>query len=254
MKYFVVVGGSKGIGREFIKQVIKKKTNRVLLLSRTNIDIKSENIVHFQTDLLSNEAIQTTINSIKKLDHKIDSLLFCQKYRPIDTKKRSLSDELMVSVESTKMIIEALRDSFSKKGLKSIVLVGSIASKFVATEQAVDYHIAKSALVGLMHYYAVSLANKGMRVNMVSPSTTLKDENRDFYKKNHELYDLYKSVSPQKKLLKSKNVTDLIRYLLSRKSKFVTGQNILIDGGLSLLWQEAVARNFKNIGNIKLTQ
>ncbi|MFA6196748.1 MAG: SDR family oxidoreductase [Sulfurimonas sp.] len=254
MKCFVVVGGSKGIGREFIKQVIQKKTNRVLLISRTNIDIKSENILHFQTDLLSNEAIRTTINSIKNLDYKIDSLLFCQKYRPLDDKKRSLREELSVSVESTKIIIEALRDSFSQKGLKSIVLIGSIASKFVATEQAVDYHIAKSALVGLMNYYAVSFANKGVRVNMVSPSTTLKDENRDFYKKNHDLYDLYKSVSPQKKLLKSKNIAELILYLLSKKSKFVTGQNILIDGGLSLLWQEAVARNFKNINTIKLTQ
>lgn len=254
MKCFVVVGGSKGIGREFIKQAIKKRNNRILLISRSDIDIKSENIVHFKTDLSSNKDIEKTLDSIKKQKYKIDALLFCQKYRPLDGKKRSLKEELSVSVESTKIIIEALSDSFSKKGLKSIVLIGSIASKFVATEQAADYHIAKSALVGLMNYYAVSLGKKGIKVNMVSPSTTIKDENREFYKTNNELYGLYKSLSPMKSVLESKNVVELVCYLFSKKSRFITGQNITIDGGLSLLWQEAIAREFNNIGNIKLTQ
>ena len=65
---------------------------------------------------------------------------------------------------------------FVDNSSKSIVVIGSIASKFVAEEQSRDYHIAKSALVGLVNYYAVSLASKGIHINMLSPSTKATSE------------------------------------------------------------------------------
>lgn len=79
MKYFVVIGGSKGIGRELIKKLIKDQKNMVLLVSRQNIDIDSSNIIHFKTNLLNEEDIQNTLVSIKKISPKIDSLFFQSK-------------------------------------------------------------------------------------------------------------------------------------------------------------------------------
>lgn len=253
MKCFVVIGGSKGIGREFIKHIIKNKKNIVLLISRNNINIESENIIHFKTDLLSEDDINTTLNQIKKSNYKIDSLVFCQKYRA-NSKNISLREELVINVEATKFIIESMQNSFKKNGLKSILLIGSIASKFVAIEQPIDYHISKSALLGLVNFYAVFLGEKSIRVNMVSPSTVIKDENSFFYKDNKDLSDMYKETSPLKSIVKSKDVANLIEYLLSKKSKFITGQNIIIDGGISLQWQEGIARKFGNFSNCAITQ
>lgn len=253
MKYFLVVGASKGIGREFIKKLLKNKKNRVLLISRSNVNIESKNVTHFKTDLLNEDDIRDTLKRIKKMEYKIDSLLFAQKYRPASTAVNNLREELLVNVEATKIIIEGLKQSFNKKGLKSIVVIGSIASAYVADEQAVDYHISKSALVGLVNYYAVTLGGMGIRINMVSPSTVIKDENRSFYNNNKILYDLYSMVSPLNSVLGSKDVVNLIKYLLFKKSKFITGQDIIIDGAISLQWQESLARKISNITN-KLTQ
>jgi len=225
-----------------------------LLLSRSNIDIKSKKVIHYKTDLLSLKDVNKVLNSIKIEKINIEGLVFLQKYRPLKKVKNELSKELTVSVESTKIIIESLKNSFSKKSLKSIVIIGSIVSRFVAREQNIDYHIAKSALVGLVNYYAVSLGELGISVNMLSPSTTVKDENKSFYKKNKDLASLYSSISPLKKMLKAENVVDAIKFLLSKKSKFITGQNIFIDGGISLEWQEVIGREYANIKNIKLTQ
>ncbi len=251
MKYHIVVGGSKGIGREFVKKLLKNKKNKILLISRSNIDIKSENIIHFKTDLSDKKNVKNTLKNIIKLNCKVNSLLFCQKYRPIKNNNK-LKKELIINVESTKIIIETLIQNDNT--LKSIVVIGSIASKFVATEQSINYHISKSALIGLVNYYAVSLAELGIRINMISPSTVIKDENREFYKNNTKLYNLYCAISPSNLIVNSSNVADLIQYLLSKKSKFITGQNIIIDGGMSLVWQEVVGRKFVNVNNIKITR
>lgn len=254
MKYFIVVGGSRGIGREFIKNLSKNDKNTILLLSRTSVDIEKSNIIHFKTDLLKKKDIVNTIEKIKKLEYKIDSVFFCQKYRIIAKEQYSLKDDFSINVEATKNIIELIKESFNQKGLKSIVVVGSIASKFVATEQPVDYHISKSALIGLVNFYAVELGILGVRINMVSPSTVIKDENKKFYKNNKSLYHIYKDISPLNDVVKVKDVINLVKYLLSKKSRFITGQNIIIDGGISLQWQEVLSRRFSNIDNLKITQ
>ena len=113
---------------------------------------------------------------IKKEYKNIQGIIFLQKFRPVVKSKNDLALELRVSVESTKIIIEFFKDMFVENSSKSIVVIGSIASKFVAQEQSIDYHIAKSALVGLVNYYAVSLASKGIHINMLSPSTKATSE------------------------------------------------------------------------------
>jgi NAD(P)-dependent dehydrogenase (short-subunit alcohol dehydrogenase family) len=253
IKNYIVVGGSKGIGRELSKKLLKQKNVRIILLSRNNIDIKSPNIKHFRTDLASLNNLNKTLEFIKKKYENIQGIIFLQKFRPIIKSKNDLALELRVSVESTKIIIEFFKDMFVENSSKSIVVIGSIASKFVAEEQSIDYHIAKSALVGLVNYYAVSLASKGIHINMLSPSTTIKKENKSFYKENKKLSSLYNELSPLKKMMKSQNIVDVIKFLLSKKSKYINGQNIIIDGGISLVWQEVIGRKYANI-KTKVTQ
>ncbi len=240
MKYYVVVGGSKGIGRELIKSLLEKKGVKILLFSRTDIDIKSKKIIHYKIDLLALKDLQKVLKSIKKEKIYIESLIFLQRYRPAKRSENPLSEEFKMSVEATKIIIEFFKKRFDAQGAKSIVVVGSIATKFVAIEQNIDYHIAKSALVGLVNYYAVVLGRYGININMFSPSRTLKKENKAFYKQNKELYDLYSSISPLQRMLYSTDIVDGIKFLMSKKSKFINGQNIFVDGGISLQWQEVI--------------
>jgi len=253
MKTYLVVGGSKGNGREFIKQLMKSDRNLILLISRENIDLEFKNIIHFPTDLLDEKQLLSTLKSIKE-QYKLDSIAFFQKYRSSDGTEDNLRNNFKVTIEATKLIIDATQDCFKKNGLRSIVLIGSIASKFVALEQSADYHIVKSALVGLLNYYAVSLAHFGIRLNMVSPGSIIKDENKIFYKKNKDLTNLYKSVTPLHEITTSSALFNLTYYLLSKKSKFIIGQDVWIESGSSLIWQEALARQVANLDNLKITR
>jgi len=66
IKNYIVVGGSKGIGSELSKKLLKQKNVRIILLSRDNIDIKSPKIKHFKTDLASLNNLNKTLEFIKK--------------------------------------------------------------------------------------------------------------------------------------------------------------------------------------------
>lgn len=248
MKHHIVVGGSKGIGKEFVKKLLRKN-HKVTILSRNPIKIKSKNLTHISIDLNNLEDLKEKCQSIIS----IDSISFFQKYRPKNNQDFSLEEEFNVSINSTEEIIKNCKKQFKKNGNRSIVIIGSIASSFIASEQPSNYHISKSALLGLVKFYAIELAKEDIKVNMVSPCTVLKEENKNFYKKNKKLSSLYKKVSPLKKMITSKDVSNLVYYFSSKKSNLITGQNIIIDGGISLQWQESLAREVSTI-NTKVTQ
>ena len=73
------------------------------------------------------------------------------------------------------------------------------------------------------------LANYGIRVNCISPGGVLnkKTQTNKFIKK-------YSNRVPLKRMAKVEDILTSILYLASKESKYVTGQNIIVDGGLSL--------------------
>lgn len=96
------------------------------------------------------------------------------------------------------------------------------------------YSASKSSLNGLVRSAALELSSRKIRVNAISPGLTLTEM-------GNALLDRM-SNSDQDKLLKeyplgfgkSEYITDLILFLLSDKSIWITGQNLIIDGGYTI--------------------
>ena len=252
-RHYLVIGGSKGIGREFIKESLSQNI-KISLISRSDLDIEDENLSNFNYNLENTTDLITVLKDIIHQNGEIDSITFFQKFRPQDKKINPLESEFKISLQSTQIIIEFMKDFFIKDGLNSIILIGSIANSYIAEEQPASYHIAKSGLLGLMRYYAVDLGKLKIRVNSISPSTVIKEENKEFYKQNKDLYDLYSSLSPLSRVAESKDITNLIHFLNSNNATFITGQDIVVDGGISLQWQESLARKLSNLTTKKVTQ
>jgi len=240
MRNIVVFGGSKGVGREFIKQNIKSKRNKIFLLSRENINIQSSQINFYRTDFLNTKNLVQNLINIAKESYQIDAILFSHRYRP--KREKNIREDFIVNVEATCIAIEYLKNFFKPDGLKSMVIIGSVASKFVATEQDIGYHISKSSLEAVTKYFAVKFGKDGIRTNMIMPITTIKDENKKFYEQNPNIVSSYSSINPLKRMLKAEDIVKLISFLFSKKSNFINGEIIRIDGGVSLLAQESLVR------------
>lgn len=251
-KHILVVGGTKGIGRVFVKKFAKK--NYQLDVISRNVPKEPENtkkVKYWPLDLNKSEKIPGVIKKIVASSGKLDGLVFFQRFRG---ERDSFEGEMQVSVYATQSIIENLQDSFNEKGEKSIVIVNSIARLFIAEEQPLSYHVGKSALNQVIKYYALTLGCKGIRVNGVSPNTVVKPEAEGFYKENKELCDLYKDISPLNKMTMADEVVDVIGFFMSQDSRAVTGQDIVVDGGISLQWHEGLARKVKGLDNLNLTR
>jgi len=88
------------------------------------------------------------------------------------------------------------------------------------------YSASKSAVLGLTKYLATYWANKGIRVNTLTPGGVESGQNDVFKKK-------YSNRVPMNRMALPNEMVGGLLYLASDASSYVTGQNIIIDGGLS---------------------
>jgi len=246
MTHSLVIGGTRGLGREVVK-LLSAADHTVSCLGRhkpIENDLKIPNITHYRADLADLNAFKATLTEIVKTDGKLSYLVFCQRYRG---KEDGWQGEFDITLTATKVAVEALQDEFSPEGDKGIVMVSSVFGDFVGEGQAISYHVGKAGLNQMMRYYAVNLGRKGIRVNAVTPFTFLKDESKEFYLNNEPLYNLYSDMIPLGRMPTSEDNANAIALLCSSQAGFINGQNIYVDGGLSLVWPETLARKITSL-------
>ena len=91
----------------------------------------------------------------------------------------------------------------------------------------VEYSAIKAGLIALTRYLAKYSKGANIRVNCISPGGILDNQPVTFIKK-------YKESCVSKGMLNSEDVIGAILFLISKHSRYVTGQNIVIDDGWSL--------------------
>ena len=88
-----------------------------------------------------------------------------------------------------------------------------------------DYNFHKGGMIGLTHYLALKLAPKGIRVNCISPGGLFANQPEPFRSK-------YNEKVPLGRMANDDDIKGLIVLLASDASAYLTGENILMDGGL----------------------
>ena len=241
MTHAIVIGGTRGLGREVVRH-LSEAGHIVSVIGRRpppDSDREIANSQFFAANMDDGEQFANLLANIVETRGKLNYLVFCQRYRD---KGDNWSGELAVTLTATKQVMEVLQDKFELEGDKGVVMVSSVFGHFVDKGQPVGYHVGKAGLDQMVRYYAVHLGRKGIRVNGVTPSTFLKEESRDFYLNNTALHDLYKSMIPLGRMGTTADSAKAIRFLCSSEASFINGQNLYVDGGLSLVWPETLAR------------
>ena len=117
----------------------------------------------------------------------------------------------------------------------------------MARNQTLAYHTSKAALRQMARFYAVKLGTQGIRVNIVSPCTFVKAESAAYYDGQTALQGMYAKITPLGRMGTARDVADTIAFLCGPKAGFITGQELAVDGGLSLMLQDAMAREVAGI-------
>jgi len=238
---FVLTGAGKGIGLSTLKKLFFSGA-RVAFITKSYSDIvqinrkyKSERILSFCGDISDENDRNLFVRLIKKKMKKIDGLINNagirqrKSFNDISTKEIDLIFE--VNLKSIFFLIQNLLENFNKKN-SSIVNIASIVGPNGFADLS-GYALTKSGLIGLTKSLSIELAKKKIRVNSISPGFVKSSYEKNFKKKLSKFYKYTLQRTPLGRWGECDEVADLILFLLSNNSNYITGNNIFIDGGWS---------------------
>jgi len=242
-KTILVTGASSGIGRATAiecarmgaRVILSARNVERLELTRAELDNQENNHEIMVADLTNQDEIETLVNAVPSLDGLVLSSGRTGNALPIKFDKR----EKINPVFETNFFapFELMRSLFKSKKLKdgsSVVTIASIGGvKAFATGNG-DYGAAKAALNSIMKFAAKEFAAKGIRVNCICPGM-IQTPMVDSYGFSEEQLKADIATYPLKRYGKPEEVAYGAVYLLSDATVWVTGTELYIDGGVTVL-------------------
>ena len=248
----MVVGGTRGIGRAVVQRFVADGFKVSVIGRRPPMTPFGTTMVRcWSVDLRDTAAVAGSVSAILKVGGPLSRLACLQRFRGDGD---DWDGEMATTLTATRQIIDATSGKFACGGDRAIVVVSSIADRFVANEQPLSYHVAKAGLTQLARYYAVALGAQGIRVNSISSGTVVKDEARKFYRVQRALRELYEEMIPLGRMGTAAEIASVVSFLCSRDASFMTGQSLVVDGGVSLQWHEALVRRTSPLKNLAVTR
>jgi NAD(P)-dependent dehydrogenase (short-subunit alcohol dehydrogenase family) len=235
-----------------ILYLIKKlfgKHNATVIVS----DINLENAQDVVNDILADggnaEAIQTDVTEYSQIEELITSTV--SEYGQLDVmvnnagiggKKQLRTAEHthedwhnVIAVNQTGVFycMQIALKQMKKQGFGSMVNVASLAG-LKASGNNLSYSASKFAVVGMTKSAALEYAKKNIRINAVCPGFTHSALLNQLLAVSDDMSDKLKSFIPMGRFGEPGEIAEAICWLASENSKFITGQTITLDGGLSL--------------------
>lgn len=232
--HVLVIGGSRGLGKGF-SSLARENGWRVTVVARTAPEPAAADFFPF--DLGRVDGIKELLTRIVAERGALRYMVFCQRFRGAGD---DWTGELTASLGATRCFLENSVTAFDLTQKCSAVLVSSVNASFISPKLPCSYHVGKAGLTQLARYFAMSLGEKGIRVNAVCPATFIKPENEGYYAEHRDAYERLAQVSPLRRMGSYRDVADAIFFLLSDKASFITGQSLVVDGGISLRWHETL--------------
>ncbi len=226
-KNIFITGASSGIGKQIAIDCSFNNAS-IFICARRNSELN--NVLNMLNSSTRNSASQGDITNEADVDHIINNLPNLDgivlnagliSYRPISLiNYKSIKDVFSINFDANVILIQKLLKLKKINNNASIVFITSISSHFGIKGTAL-YAASKAALRSFSKVLASELSDKGIRSNTISPGLIGVN---DFHNQNYPLG--------------LGNVTDVsnqVIYLLSNKSKWITGSDFILDGGYSLI-------------------
>jgi len=238
-KKILVTGASSGIGRAIAVEASKMGATLVITgrnkarLEETLGMLIGGNHSSFSGDLSDEKDIESLTDLLPQLDGCVSNAGIIRYALAQFAEKQDILDMFNINLFSHILLIKNLlqKRKIAKKG--SIVFTSSISGLLCSSPGESLYSASKAAINGYIKSLALELAGKGIRVNAVNPGvidTNLFSESE----LTPEQLEEKKKQYPLKRFGKPEDVAFAAVYLLSDASQWVTGTNMVIDGGYSL--------------------
>lgn len=217
-KVAVVTGGARGIGKA-ICDAFREKGFIICTIDLLDNDYYIGDIADEKTLVDFSEKV---LSEYGKIDYLINNACL-SKGGLFECSYEDFNYVLRVGVSAPFMLAKLFMNYFNKGG--SIVNIAS--SRYLMSQSDTEsYSAAKGGIVSLTHAMAVTLAGK-VRVNAISPGW-IDTEESEFSEEDKKQHPVERVGVPE-------DIVHAVLFLIDEKSSFITGENIMVDGGMTKL-------------------
>ena len=249
----LITGGAGFLGQKYCEFFLSKNyavlcvdNNKKNLQSIKHIN--SENFFLYECDITNEKKVKNLFKKINKSfsvnvlinNAAIDAIPFKkendnQKF-PTD---KNWDIEMNVSLKGSFLMIKYFGEEMIKRKVGSIINIGSDLSIIAPNQKIykssyknyikpVTYSVIKHGMLGLTKYFASLYAKDNVRVNMVSPGSIQNNQSTELLKE-------LKNIIPMRRLGSYSEILGILFFLANNDSSYITGQNILVDGGRTII-------------------
>ena len=241
-KIILVTGGNRGIGRGICEHLATQKAHVVFsyrsndeeasILKDQLLELGASEVTPLKFDVTNSEQMKNSLEDFCKNHGVITGLVnnagISKDGLILRNKEADIQTILDTNLKAPILLTSILSRYFLKGENVSIVNMSSIVGLMGNTSQ-VNYSASKAGLIGFTKSTAKELASRNIRCNAICPGfieTEMTEQLSDAAKEN------YLQNIPMNRFGKKNEVSELVSFLLSQASSYITGEVFKIDGGL----------------------
>ncbi len=241
-KVAIITGCNRGIGKAILKDYAKHGSDVFAVVREENavfseycegLADKYQVEIHIvYADFSDEEQVKQAAKSIlatkKQIDVLVNNIGIANPLNMLAmTKMETVKDAFQVNLFSSLLFTQLISKAMMRKKLGSIIFISSSAAFDGGAN--VEYSASKAALIGAARRLAVELGAFHIRVNVVAPGLTSTDMGNSMSPED-EAIALSKNIMKRKG--EPEEIADVVVFLGSDMSRFMTGQVVRVDGGL----------------------
>ena len=236
----LITGGSGGIGLSIVEKLIKNKIKVIILdINTPSKKILLNKFVEFiKIDLSDYKNLQLCLTELKKKYKKIEyvinaaGVLWFDKDVSLEKIEINTWDKVFsINLNSIVIVLQSILPQMKKNKFGSIVHISSIDALSGDNKPQDAYGSSKAALLRLSKSISIQFASKNIRSNSILPGP-IETPMQERWKKNPESKKNLSNFIPLRRVGKPSDIANSTMFLLSDESSFITGTELIVDGGL----------------------
>lgn len=263
-KVAVITGATSGIGRR-TAELFAKEGAYVVVSGRRQVEGQAlasslgPQALYVSADVAEDEQveklIQTSMDKFGRIDCLFNNAGIPGKAGGVENLEGGqINSELAVLINGVLYGMKHVAPIMKRQGSGTIINTGSIAGQRAGYGVSLVYSLAKAAVIHASKCVAMELAEHKIRVNSLSPGAIvtgifgkafgLDDAQADADGATDDLLDRFNGAQPYPRAGIAEDIARAALFLASEDSEFVTGTDILVDGGMiaGRRWSETMAR------------
>lgn len=238
-KTALVTGGTSGIGLAIV-HALRRDGARVIAVGRSNEHVEAFR-KEFGTDRLASaevadvrdaDALKAVRDRLDGLDILVPNAGVNTRVKALDLEDEALREMLQTNIYGVFKTCQVFGSLLFHRPGGRVVVTSSFAA-IHGLDLRAAYSATKAGLSGLVRSLAIEWGPKGVTVNAVGPGIIETPLTRAYMDKHPERVEATIANTPLRRIGTPEDVADVVAFLVSDGARFITGQTIYVDGGVS---------------------